>query len=237
MIHRFYTDPQNISTDSLTLDFDETHHLKNVLRLKESDLIRVFDGQGREFLCRINRIGKERAIAKIVEEIPPAARESSLDLHLAIGLLKGEKFDLVVQKAVELGVKMLTPLITKRSDVKISNLKDRWKKIIIQASKQCGRANLMKMYDPMPFGIFLNSHKGKNLIVFSEQDGTHFSAIKSSQEIIAVIGPEGGWDGEEIDLARSHGALVVTLNGRVMRAETSTIAITAILQHRFGDLT
>ncbi len=236
MIHRFYTAPQNISPDFLTLDCDETHHLKNVLRLKESDLIRVFDGQGREFLCRINKINKMKAIAEIVEEIPPAARESSLDLHLGIGLLKGEKFDLVVQKAVELGVKMFTPLITKRSDVKISNLKDRWKKIIIQASKQCGRANLMKIYDPMPFGIFLNSHKGKNLIVFSEQDGTHFSAIKSSEEIIAVIGPEGGWEREEIEMAKSHGALVVTLNGRVLRAETSAIAITAILQHRFGDL-
>lgn len=236
MIHRFYTAPRNISPDFLTLDCDETHHLKNVLRLKESDLIRVFDGQGREFLCRINKINKMKAIAEIVEEIPPAARESSLDLHLGIGLLKGEKFDLVVQKAVELGVKMFTPLITKRSDVKISNLKDRWKKIIIQASKQCGRANLMKIYDPMPFGIFLDSHKGKNLIVFSEQDGTNFSAIKSSKEIIAVIGPEGGWKREEVEMARSHGALVVTLNGRVLRAETSAIAITAILQHRFGDL-
>src|SRR3954467_4861472 len=98
-MRRFYASRENFSNDKVTLNLDETRHLRDVLRLREGEKVNVFDGAGKEFLCAIETISKKETALKIIEETAPSSPESDLDLTLAVALLKGEKFDLVIQKA------------------------------------------------------------------------------------------------------------------------------------------
>lgn len=252
-MRRFYAAPHNFAATKITLEAEETKHLRDVLRLSAGAEISVFDGAGKEFLCRVETIEKNAARLEIVREIAPKSSESNLDLTLGVALLKGEKFDLVVQKATELGVSKIIPLITKRADVKIrdANLKvvdakdlvqkfKRWQRISIEAAKQSGRAKLPEIGAITNFDAFIKNSSanrigGENLILFAEYSGEKFSAIKNTEKIVAAIGSEGGWDESEIDAAGKSGFQIVTLNGRILRAETAAIAVAAVLQHRFGD--
>ncbi len=241
---RFYAPSENFKSETVTLDFEQTRHLRDVLRLRESENVQVFDGEGNEFSCEIETIEKKETLLKVIEEVSPTAPESGLDLTLAVALLKGEKFDLVVQKAVELGITKLVPLNTKRADVKFAGAEkklERWRKIVVDATKQCGRARLMQIEKPVEFKEFIKNSAslrigGENLVLFAERGGKSFSTIKINKKMIATIGSEGGWEDAEIEAARRNNFQIVTLNGRILRAETAAISITTILQHRFGDL-
>lgn len=245
-MRRFYASPQNFNAGKINLESEETKHLRDVLRLSAGAEVSVFDGAGKEFLCRVETIERSAARLEIVGEIAPKAGESNLTLTLAVALLKGEKFDLVVQKAVELGVSKIVPLITKRADVKIRDAREaakkleRWRKISIEAAKQSGRARLLEIETPTNFNEFIkNSASGRfgdeNLILFAESGGERFSAVERTEKIVAVIGAEGGWDASEIDLAKNNAFQIVTFAGRILRAETAAIAVAAVLQNRFGD--
>jgi 16S rRNA (uracil1498-N3)-methyltransferase len=111
-LRRFYAPRENFKDKTVRLDFEQTRHLRDVLRLRQAEKVQVFDGEGKEFSCEIETIGKKETLLKVIEEVLPTAPESVLDLTLAIALLKGEKFDLVVQKAVELGITKVIPLNT-----------------------------------------------------------------------------------------------------------------------------
>lgn len=238
-MRRFFAPPENFANGIVALDEDETRHLRDVLRLRVGGEIAVFDGQGKEFRCSISEIGKRDARASITSEIPPASPESPLDLTLAAAVLKGEKFDLVVQKAVELGVTRLIPVEADRCDVRLADAGKRiirWQRICMEATKQCGRARLMQIDDAITSeALFEQAHGGS--ILFSESGGSSLDAISSTDnKLTAIVGPEGGWDVGELELARSAGISIVTLGGRILRAETAAIGIAAILQHRYGDL-
>lgn len=236
-MRRFYVRKENINEKSITLDADETRHLRDVLRLRAGGNANVFDGEGSEYSCVIESIGRKEAILTITERIEPVSTESPLDLTLAVALLKGEKFDLVIQKAVELGVNTLVPLQTARCDAKLRDggkKLERWRKIALEASKQSGRAKLMKVEEPAAFDAFIKDTG--EAILFSERGGESFTSIKPDKKLTAVIGPEGGWEDSEIEIARNKGMTIVTLGGRILRAETAAISIASILQHRFGDL-
>lgn len=237
-MRRFYAPIEQIQLPKVVLSLEETRHLRDVLRLKESEKIQVFDGAGREFLCEIQSIGKKETLLEIVEEIAPTAPESNLNLTLAVALLKGEKFDLVVQKAVELGVTKLVPLNTKRADVKIKDAEkktERWRKIALEACKQSGRAKLMRVENPVDFAKFIETANGTK-ILFAERGGDKFSAVEKSEAMTAIVGAEGGWEDSEIESARENGFQIITFSGRILRAETAAIVVAAILQNQFGDL-
>ena len=117
-MRRFYAPPENFNKPTVTLVSEETRHLRDVLRLREGASVHVFNGAGKEFLCAVEKISKSETELNIISEVPPTAPESGLNLTLAVALLKGEKFELVIQKAVELGVKRFIPLNTIRADVK-----------------------------------------------------------------------------------------------------------------------
>ncbi|CAN5471131.1 16S rRNA (uracil(1498)-N(3))-methyltransferase [soil metagenome] len=237
-MRRFYAPKESFQISNIVLSLNETRHLRDVLRLREDEKVQVFDGEGREFLCEIESITKKETLLKIIEEVTPFAPTSNLDLTLACALLKGEKFDLVVQKAVELGIAKLIPLNTKRADVKFKESEkktERWRKIALEAAKQCGRADLMKIELPVDFAEFIKNAADAK-ILFSERGGESFSAIRKSEKMIAFVGSEGGWEDSEIELATSNGCQIITLGGRILRAETAAIAITAILQNNFGDV-
>lgn len=236
-MRRFYAPVENFLGQDVMLSEDETRHLRDVLRLRVGDDVSVFDGMGREFNCTIVSIDKKTSTLSLVKEITPASPESNLVLKIAATVLPGDKYDLVIQKAVELGVVELTPLSTKRCEVKLKDSAkrlDRWRRIAFEASKQCGRAKLLAVNDPIEFTELI-SNAGDGFLLFSERDGDGFETISVDKQVTAIVGPKGGWDDHELEDARAKRVKVVTLGGRVLRAETAAIAISAVLQHRFGD--
>lgn len=254
---RFYTPPMAFAADetSATLSAEEARHLRDVLRLQSGDEVYVFDGAGREFQCAIDTIGKDSTKLRVIAEVAPARPESPLYLTLAIALLKGEKFDLVIQKATELGVKRIVPLATERADVRLRDSADanrrvtRWRRIALEAAKQTGRAAVPEVTAPLSFNSLPMISAGKEKksstsvarLMFSEREGRSLDEATNGldgqpAEIVALVGPEGGWTDQEIGLAREAGWEIVTLGGRTLRAETAAIVVVTLLQHRFGDL-
>jgi 16S rRNA (uracil1498-N3)-methyltransferase len=241
-MRRFYARPDQFDGDSVELSADETRHLRDVLRLRPGAEVSVFDGEGREFAAAVGTISKTSSVLKLLGENRPTSPESPLDLQLAAALLKSEKFDLVVQKAVELGVNRLTPLITHRCDVKLNERAsriDRWQRIALEACKQSGRARLMAIDPPRKFWTLIGEladDRSTEGVIFAERGGGDFGSITSGIKMTALVGPEGGWEDEELGTARDAGLSLVTLGGRILRAETAAIAVAAIMQHRFGDI-
>lgn len=232
---------------TVTLSADEARHARDVLRLNHGDEVFVFDGEGREYRCVIGEMGSRSTTINVIDETTAAKPESSLDLSLAVALLKGEKFDFVVQKSTELGVASLTPLITARADVRIREKQDaarkveRWQRIALEAAKQCGRAQLMQVNPPVELDEFFRSIPDVQLrVMFTERDGGSFEAAFETKpefkSVVAMVGSEGGWTDQEIESARRLGWKLVTLGGRTLRAETAAITVATLLQHRFGDL-
>lgn len=253
---RFYAPPSAFTANcsSVTLTADEARHLRDVLRLQPGDEAYVFDGLGKEFHCRVERSERHAAELKVVAQVEPARPESPFRLTLAVALLKGEKFDLVVQKATELGVVCVIPVVTKHADIRLRDASDaakrvaRWQRIALEASKQSGRAVVPEVTGSIDFesliqtGVHQPGEPGdvSQGLMFSERDGQ--SLIEASRSLpkpsslTAVIGSEGGWADEEITLARASGWTITTMGGRILRAETAAIAIAALLQHLYGDL-
>ena len=245
---RFYAPPSAFTRDAVHLDTDEARYLREVLRLKVGDQVYVFNGEGREFRCTIEEARRDSSLLKVVEEIEPARTESPLSFTLAVALLKGEKFDLVVQKTTELGVTAITPVTTKLADIRFRDQSDarkrvtRWQRIALEAAKQSGRAAIPTVGEPQTFATLVSETPSSSVrLMFSERDGNSLSQLINSQpqpvdSLTAVVGSEGGWTDQEIGLAREQGWQVITLGGRTLRAETAAIAITTLLQHLFGDL-
>ncbi|MDX6501005.1 MAG: rRNA (uracil1498-N3)-methyltransferase [Blastocatellia bacterium] len=245
---RFYAPPAAFAADkkSLTLSAEETRHARDVLRLQSGDEILVFDGVGREFQCSVQTITRTEAEVSVIAEVEPARPESPLELILAIALLKGDKFDLVIQKATELGVKRIVPLDTERADVRlrdgdsVQKRLTRWRRIALEAAKQTGRAYVPEISAPLALSV-LSASAGENKLMFSEREGKSLAEATNgldlrAKEVIALVGPEGGWTDNEIEFARNSAWEIVTLGGRTLRAETAGITVVALLQHRFGDL-
>src|SRR5687768_4700405 len=240
-MRRFYAPREQFQENLVRLSAEETRHLRDVLRLKIGDEVQTFDGEGREFLCVITEVGKSNANLQVVKEIEPSAPESGIELALAAAVYKNDKLDLVAQKAVELGVTRLIPLVTFRSEVKLRDMTkrtDRWRKIALEATKQCERARVMSVDEPVSFEDFTASDNSTTVLklMFSEKSGAGIPTNIGPKKITALVGPKGGWEDFEIGLASKRGFVPVKLGNRIMRAETAAITFAALLQHRFGDL-
>ena len=247
---RFYAPPGafNAHSQTVTLQADEARHLREVLRLQTGDEVYVFDGAGKEFHCAIERSRRDTAVLNILEEVQPARPESPLGLTLAVALLKSDKFDLVVQKATEIGIVRLVPVMTKLADVKLRDESDsqkrlvRWRRIALEAAKQSGRALVPEIAAPVSFAEIISSEASTDYrILFSERGGRSLDALPkqmsgSESAVTALIGSEGGWTDAELEAAREAGWTVITLGGRTLRAETAAIAVATLMQHLFGDL-
>jgi len=224
---RFFAPPSafNFSKHLVTLTSDEARHLREVLRLKTGDDVQVFDGTGREFRAVVSQARRESAELELGAEIQPPRPESPLKLTLAVALLKGEKFDLVVQKGTELGVNRFIPLVTRYADIRLRDESDaskrvtRWQRIALEAAKQCGRAVVPEINLPVSFEPLIREEKG--CFLFAERGGSALSTDLRTNNFIAIVGSEGGWSDEELAQARTAGVPIVTLGGRALRAETA----------------
>ena len=245
---RFYALPISFSDDrgSVQLAADEARHLRDVLRLQAGDEVYVFDGAGREFQGAVAESGRDSVRLDKLVEVAAAHPESPLDLTLAIALLKGEKFDLVTQKATELGANRIVPIITERADVRLRDVNDaskrvaRWQRIALEAAKQSGRARVPAVEAPVTFATFIAQAEAALRVMFSERDGESLQVVASQRAefgpVIAMVGSEGGWSDDEIDNAKNAGWKIITLGGRMLRAETAAIVVVALLQNLLGDL-
>jgi 16S rRNA (uracil1498-N3)-methyltransferase len=244
---RFHAPPNafDLAAQTVTLAAEEARHLRDVLRLKEGDEVYVFNGAGREFRCTVARTCRDSATLQIEAEVEPAKPESHLQLQLGVALLKGEKFDLVVQKLTELGANSILPLITRYADIHLRDEADarkrvtRWQRIALEAAKQSGRAVVPEVHNPVSLETVLTGTNIADLyLMFSERGGDALGSLTGTtpQGVTALVGSEGGWSDEEIARARAAGLRIVTIGGRILRAETAAIAVSALLQHLFGDL-
>jgi 16S rRNA (uracil1498-N3)-methyltransferase len=246
---RFYAPQKAFAADlgSVVLEADEARHLREVLRLKPGDEVYVFDGAGREFQCSVESARRDVAQLRILGEVSPARPESPLHLTLAVALLKSDKFDLVVQKATELGVARVAPVMTKLADIRLRDESDaekrltRWRRIALEAAKQSGRALVPEIVAPISFADLIKSADDEINVVFTERGGGSLVSLTANasdrlRSMTALVGSEGGWTEMELQEAQTAGWHLVTLGGRTLRAETAAIAVAALLQHLFGDL-
>jgi 16S rRNA (uracil1498-N3)-methyltransferase len=250
---RFYAPPDSITDSTVSLSGDETHHLMHVLRMTPGDEAFVFDGCGHEYRCAFRSIKDNRGQLEIAGALSDVV-ESPLYLTLAQALARGEKFDFIVQKATELGVSSITPLVTRYADVRLDDQQktkrvERWRRISLEAMKQCGRRKLVEITAPLTIREFIAANEAppvgtsniqQALLVFNEKGGIPLAAALAELSIpcpiAALVGPEGGWSDDELDTLNGCGSKAVTLGPRVLRTETAALVAIALIQQAIGDL-
>lgn len=238
-----FVPPEDIEKrKGIRLSADKSHYLVSVLRCREGDAITVIDGSGREYNAAIARISKGNVLIDIAGENASDA-ESLINLILCQSILKGDKMDMVIQKATELGVKEIVPVITERTLVKNTRKTGRWRKIAEEAAEQCKRTIVPVVHEPVDFGSWLMAHSSSQMngLIFWEEGGISlkeavFKISASSihpftdSPIHILIGPEGGFTPDEVKLAEAHGFVRTTLGRRILRAETAAIISLALVQ-------
>lgn len=226
----------------LNLTAEASHHLARVLRKRVGDELTLFNGQGLVAVSTIISLDKRQVIVTIDAIVPvdKANIESDFCLHLYQALSKGERFELVIQKAVELGVTTITPMLTERTvvrldDKRLAKKQQQWQKMIISACEQCGRNSLPLINEPITFSQAI-AKDVKNKIILHPHHSNEVELNKIEDEINLYIGPEGGFCESEVALAIDNQALTWQLGPRILRTETAAITALAILQHQLGDL-
>ncbi len=237
---RFYTAQVLEPGGDVELEADPSQHIARALRMPVGAALVLFDGRGGEYPAVIRAIGKRRVTAAVGEH-RELERESPLAIHLGIAISRGERMDWVVQKATELGVRALSPLLSERTEVRLAAERaDRklghWRRIAVSACEQCGRNRLPQINAPQGLDSWLQSANAERKLVLhhrAEEIGDHGPAPAS---VALLIGPEGGLDAAEIAAAEAAGFRSLRLGPRILRTETAPLAAVAILQARWGDM-
>lgn len=240
---RFYVEERIGVGDRTDIKGSEARHIRDVLRLKTSAPVFLFDGSGMEFEGKIASIGADSVSVDIV-----AAREvkteSPIEIILGQGIPKADKMELIVQKSTELGVSRIVPILTERVVPRSFNVNklERWQRVAIEACKQSGRVRVPEILEPVGFKEFVTNADPSclRLIPWEEEKGTSFKStlpeILDPAKVMLIIGPEGGLSGSEIRLARECGFAPVSLGGRILRTETVSLALISVIQYLYGDL-
>jgi 16S rRNA (uracil1498-N3)-methyltransferase len=244
-MHRFYLPPAETKSASLVLDGSEAHHLAHVLRAKEGDRVTLFDGVGHELTCTVANMEKSRVTLKLLQRstMPPLPYQ----LTLAQAVPKARNMDFILQKATELGVQRIVPLLSARTVVQIEQEEvgsklERWRQITIEAAKQCGANWLPIVEPPQKPGEFFHSANRThlNLVASLQPDSRPLPGILADhgeehstrpKQATIVIGPEGDFTPAELADARSAGFRPLTLGPLVLRSETAAIYALSILAY------
>lgn len=217
-------------------------HLTRVLRLGVGDACVLFNGDGHDYGARIAAIGK-REVRVCVDSVAPVVRESPLALVLLQGVARGEKMDLILQKATELGAAGFHPLWSQRSEVKLDESRAEkrlahWRSVVASACEQSGRAEVPAVNAPLALGAVLAALPAGGLRLILDPEGDlSFStlSVEASAPVYLAIGPEGGWSENDRGQLRAAGFQGLRLGPRILRTETAGLAAIAALQARFGD--
>ncbi len=204
------------------------HQLRTVLRLKVGSEVILFDGFGNDHRCELATLLRDQAVC-LVRETTPASVPPTLELFLFVSLIKKDRFEWLLEKATELGVAQIRPVIADRSEVKNFNL-ERAKSIVREAAEQSGRGNLPSLYEPMALGNVFSEYTYFTSIAF-DPTGDLFRKDKWNKEkkLGAFIGPEGGWSARELEIFREKKIPVASLGSATLRAETAAAAVSALL--------
>lgn len=243
---RIFVEPDKLEADRAILAGSAYHHIKNVLRMNPGDTMVIFDGAGREVLAVLEVFQAETAVARVLADAA-ASTESSLDLTLAPSLAKGKKIDLVIEKAVELGVSRICVTTSRRSVTHLSpaaalDRVERWRRLAVSASEQSGRTMVPVIERIRPLEELAASKPADALgLVFTrgaapDPPATLRQRYPDTSKVICIVGPEGGLTEDEIEICRQHGFIDVGLGPRTLRTETASIIAAAICQHLWGDL-
>lgn len=235
---RLYVEAPLEADRTFELDRAQAHYLGNVMRLKHNDMVRVFNGQDGEWLCKITDIGKHRCELSAAEKL--RAQAPIPDVHYLFALLKHSRLDYMIQKATELGASSLQPVTTAYTNV--TRVKaDRMRANAIEAAEQCNLLGVPKVSEPVPFRKLLSDWDQNRHIIFCDENSEVTSPHEALRQLpsgplAVLIGPEGGFsEDERTQLLNSSFVTAISLGPRVMRADTAGTAVLALVQSVLGD--
>jgi 16S rRNA (uracil1498-N3)-methyltransferase len=246
-MRRFFLPPEQCQGETLVLQGSEAHHGLRVLRVIEGDQITVLDGKGQDFLCEIVSTGKERIHLRMIRARSHPESASSITLLQAVP--RGKLIESIIQKATELGVRRIVPLLTERVvhrfDTKeIAAKRDRWQQVAIEAIKQCGGPWLPRVEAPLTPEEFLARNETFELPLLASLQAAdhpriHFDAVRAKHgrhpaSVCIWIGPEGDFTAQEIQAVQASGALPITLGPLVLRTETAAIYCLSVTQYEIS---
>jgi 16S rRNA (uracil1498-N3)-methyltransferase len=246
MLPRFLAVDLDPSSRTATLAADEAHHLTHVLRLGAGDEIAVFDGNGREYRARIERLTRDGALVQLLDAIDPTP-EPTVRLTLAQGVLKGDKMQDVIRDATMMGVATVEPLISARTTVRLKTLAqgpavERWRRIAVASAKQCRRAVVPVIGRGTTLEDLVARETTEMRLILVEPsavlEGHPVGTVQGRRPASAtlIVGPEGGWTAEEVDAAIRAGWMPITLGRRTLRADAVAIVAIGVLQYLWSDL-
>ncbi|MBN1932992.1 MAG: 16S rRNA (uracil(1498)-N(3))-methyltransferase [Desulfobacterales bacterium] len=242
----FFIEPTQVTIKKPVITGADAKHIKNVLRLKAGDTIGLFDGTGIKYEAKILDITAAGVEIEIIRDFPLSA-ESTVQIVIAQAFLKEKKMDILVRQLTELGVSKWIPFIAERSvarpDTKRLSIRmARWEKIAREAVKQCKRSKIPEIVTAFNFEEVIDFAKQCDLkIIFWENESKPINPLllenkKGFKNVIAVLGPEGGFTIKEIEQAEKNGFMTASLGPRILKAETATLAACTLMQYLFGDM-
>jgi 16S rRNA (uracil1498-N3)-methyltransferase len=238
---RFFVPVALTAPSTLALPEAAAHHAAHVLRLRSGDSVTLFNGQGGEYAGRISAIGK-REVSVAIERHDPVERESPLPVTLVQALSSGERMDLTIQKAVELGVTRIVPVESERCVVRLKGERAEkrvahWQQVVISACEQCGRNRIpeVRMISPLAVWLVAEEADAQRWLLLPGADAALRDLPRPQKPIELLVGPEGGLTDAEVDAAQRAGYQPVRLGPRVLRTETAAPALLAALQALWGD--
>ncbi len=238
-MYQFFVDDEQIGTDIITITGEDVRHIKNVLRMKPGEIVRISNGCGRDFLCEIDTL-LEREILLSIKERDIKTTELATKIYLFQGIPKGERMETVIEKAVELGVYAIIPVEMKYCVVRLDEKKAikkvaRWQEIARSAAKQSKRSIIPQVYPIMSFQKALQAALDceRCLVPYENEDGMQsavkaFKGISKASSVSVCIGPEGGFATEEIEAFRGR-ADILSLGRRILRTDTASILMLSLL--------
>lgn len=235
MTPRLYIDAPLSRDREVALPESGSHHVARVLRLREGDALTLFDGHGGEWDAQFTGKGRARPLA-----FRPVERESPLAITLVQGVSSGERMDYTIQKAVELGVAVIQPVLTKKGVVKLEGQRaearvEHWRRVAIAACEQCGRNRIPEVRGLADFHVYLRDEQGEGPRLLLSADGHSIRAIEISDRATIAAGPEAGFAPEERAALERAGYVKASLGPRVLRTETAALAALAAINALRGD--
>ena len=224
---------------SVTLETTVSRYLRQSLRKAEGASIEVFNGNGAQYTAIIVS-GSKSAVTITIESEHHVSMESPLSIHTGLAISKGDRMDYGIRKIVELGGNQITPLITQRTEVRLPKERmqkrlKHWQAIVISACEQCGRNRIPEVNEPVVLDHWLSSVDADAKLIFQPGGNIALTERAKPQSIALLVGPEGGFDEQEVQQAEQSGFDRVALGPRILRTETAPLAAISVLQYLWGD--